>query len=138
MLLYLVFSNRLCGSHLYRPDSDPFRFVANVCRSKTPFSFILSKWVTSGYSVPGAIIAIGVLAVFITLDKWLAPVYSLMGLGTAPLVLSLSLVMLIVGYTIRFMATGFNAVEVGFEKIGTKYSEASRMLGHGMRKHFLK
>ncbi|QCJ43798.1 iron ABC transporter permease [Bacillus sp. S3] len=112
--------------------------VANICRSKTSFSYLLSKWVTSGYSVPGAIIAIGVLAVFITLDKWLAPVYSLMGLGTAPLVLSMSLFMLIAGYTIRFMATGFNAVEVGFEKVGTKYTEASRLLGHGMTKSFFK
>ncbi|MEH7123788.1 iron ABC transporter permease [Bacillus sp. JJ1773] len=112
--------------------------VANVCRKHTAGSYILAKLTTTGYSIPGAIIAIGVLAMFITLDKWLAPVYSLIGLGKAPLILSLSLVMLIVGYAIRFMATGFNAVEVGFEKIGTKYSEASRMLGLSMTKTFFK
>ena len=44
----------------------------------------------------------------------------------------------ILGYFIRFMATGFNAVEVGFEKVGSKYLEASRMLGQGMTKTFLK
>ena len=64
--------------------------------------------------------------------------FSYMGWGEAPLILSLSLIMLIVGYFIRFMATGFNAVEVGFEKVGTKYLEASRMLGQGMTKTFLK
>lgn len=112
--------------------------VANVCRKHTTGSYVLAKLTTTGYSIPGAIIAIGVLAMFITLDKWLAPVYSLIGLGRAPLILSLSLVMLIVGYAIRFMATGFNAVEVGFEKIGTKYSEASRMLGLSMTKTFFK
>lgn len=112
--------------------------VANVSRKHTAGSYILAKLTTTGYSIPGAIIAIGVLAMFITLDKWLAPVYSLIGLGKAPLILSLSLVMLIVGYAIRFMATGFNAVEVGFEKIGTKYSEASRMLGLSMTKTFFK
>ncbi|MFC5590730.1 ABC transporter permease [Sporosarcina soli] len=112
--------------------------VANVCRTHSAGSYILAKLATTGYSIPGAIIAIGVLAMFITLDQWLAPVYSSMGLGEAPLVLSLSLVMLIVGYVIRFLATGFNAVEVGFEKWGTKYSEASRMLGLSMTKTFFK
>jgi len=112
--------------------------VANVCRSHSSLSFILSKCVTSGYSIPGPIIAIGVLAMFIALDKWLAPLYSSMGLGKAPLILSLSLVMLIVGYCIRFMATGFNAIEVGFEKVGTKYAEASRMLGLGKTRTFFK
>ncbi|KAB2334787.1 iron ABC transporter permease [Cytobacillus depressus] len=112
--------------------------VANVCRTHSTGSYVLAKLTTTGYSIPGAIIAIGVLAMFITLDKWLAPVYSFMGLGNTPLILSMSLVMLIVGYTIRFMATGFNAVEVGFEKIGTKYSEASRMLGLGVTKTFFK
>ncbi|MDR7077180.1 iron(III) transport system permease protein [Neobacillus niacini] len=112
--------------------------VANVCRSHSSFSFIISKCVTSGYSIPGPIIAIGVLAIFISLDEWLAPMYFSMGLGEAPLILSLSLVMLIVGYFIRFMATGFNATEVGFEKVGTKYMEASRMLGMGVTKTFFK
>ncbi|MBA9025788.1 ABC transporter permease [Peribacillus huizhouensis] len=112
--------------------------VANVCRSHSSFSFIISKCVTSGYSIPGPIIAIGVLAIFISLDKWLAPIYSLMGLGEAPLMLSLSLIMLIVGYFIRFMATGFNAIEVGFEKVGTKYMEASRILGLGVTKTFFR
>jgi iron(III) transport system permease protein len=112
--------------------------VANITRSHSTLSFILSKCVTTGYSIPGPIIAIGVLAIFIALDGVLAPVYSNMGLGEAPLILSLSLIMLIVGYFIRFMATGFNAVEIGFEKVGTKYMEASRMLGLGVTKTFFK
>lgn len=112
--------------------------VANVSRSHSTFSFVLSKLVTSGYSIPGAIIAIGVLAMFISLDQWIAPVYAMLGQEDAPLVLSMSIMMLIVGYAIRFMATGYNAIEVGFEKIGTKYKEASRTLGHGMTKTFFK
>jgi iron(III) transport system permease protein len=112
--------------------------VANVCRKQSTFSYVLAKIVTAGYSIPGAIIAIGVLALFISLDKWLAPIYSAMGLGNAPLVLSLSITMLIFGYAIRFMATGYNAVEVGFEKMGAKFSEASRILGLGMTKTFFR
>lgn len=113
--------------------------VANACRMhNNAFSFVLAKMVTAGYSVPGAIIAIGVLALFIWLDDRLAPVYVWLGMGEAPLVLSLSLVMLVVAYVIRFMATGYNAVEAGFEKVGLKYTEASRLLGLGMTKTFFK
>jgi len=112
--------------------------VANVCRSQSAFSYTLSKIITSGYSIPGAIIAIGVLALFITLDNWLAPVYSSMGLGKAPLILSMSIAMLIFGNVIRFMATGYNAVEVGYEKMGLKFTEASRTLGLGKTRTFFK
>jgi iron(III) transport system permease protein len=112
--------------------------VSTVNRSRSVMSLLLAKGVTAGYSVPGAIIAIGVLALFIQLDQNLAPLYKQFGMNEAPLVLSLSLVMLISGYVIRFMATGYNAVEVGFEKVGMKYTEASRMLGHSRTRTFFK
>src|SRR5690606_11598829 len=81
--------------------------------------YLLAKSVTAGYSIPGAIIAIGVLSVFIMLDQWLAPFYVSLGIGKgeAPLVLSLSVSMLIAAYVVRFMATGFNALEAGYERI---------------------
>ncbi len=113
--------------------------VANTTRTlNNAYGFALAKMMTAGYSIPGAIIAIGVLSLFIGLDERLAPLYRAMGLGDSPLVLSLSLVMLVVAYIIRFMATGYNAVEAGFEKIGMKYTESSRMLGLGMTGTFFK
>lgn len=113
--------------------------VANVQRTHAnPFSRTLARVVTAGYSVPGAIIGMGVLAFFIGLDKLLAPLYRSLGLGQAPLILSMSLVMLAVAYVVRFMATGFNAIEAGFEKIGPRYMEVSRTLGYGMTRTFFK
>ncbi len=112
--------------------------VANVCRKRTVFSGLLSKWVTAGYAAPGAVIAIGILAVFIRIDGWLAPLYASLGWGERPLVLSTSLAMLLLGYVIRFTATGYNAVEAGFERIGTRYSEMSRLLLHGRTRSFFK
>lgn len=79
-------------------------------------AYVLARIMTAGYAVPGAIIAIGVLAIFIMLDERLMPIYELAGLGKGRLVLSLSLGMLITGYVIRFMATGYNALEAGYEK----------------------
>lgn len=113
--------------------------VANVQRTNaSPFTRSLARVVTAGYSVPGAIIGMGALALFIGLDKGLAPLYRSLGLGQAPLILSMSAVMLIVAYVVRFMATGFNAIEAGFEKIGPRYMEVARTLGYGMTRTFFK
>ena len=59
----------------------------------------------------------------------LNPLYIAIGKGDGVLVLSLSLVMLITGYIIRFMAIGYNALEAGYEKMPRAYSEVSRTLG---------
>lgn len=112
--------------------------VANVNRIQGVFGLMIAKIVTTGYSIPGTIVAIGVLAVFISLDRLLIPLYHLWGLGESPLVLSMSLAMLITAYVIRFMATGYNAVESGYEKIGITYREASQLLGQGKTRTFLR
>lgn len=113
--------------------------VGNVSRlMNNRFGYAIAKIMTTGYSVPGAIIAIGVLALFVRLDASLAPLYGWIGKGEAPLVLSMSLAMLVAAYIIRFTATGYNSIEAGFEKMGMKYTEASRMLGAGMTRTFFK
>ncbi len=113
--------------------------VANVYRTQANrFAQALARLITAGYSIPGAIVAVGVLVVFLEIDQQLAPLYARMGMGEAPLVLSLSLAMLLIAYVVRFMATGYNAVEAGFEKIGTRYLEVSRMLGQGITRSFFK
>lgn len=113
--------------------------TASVCRGlSSSFAYGLSRLMTAGYAVPGAIIAIGVLAVFISLDEWLDPVYTRLGYGDDVLILSLSLTMLITAYVIRFMAIGYNAVEAGYEKINRSYSEASRTLGRGQTGTFFR
>ena len=54
------------------------------------------------------------------------------------LVLSVSLVMLITAYIIRFFAIGYNSIEAGYDKIGTDFRDASRSLGVGLTKTFFK
>jgi iron(III) transport system permease protein len=112
---------------------------ANVARIRPgKFASVMTRLLLTGYSLPGAVVAIGVLTVFISLDKQLAWLYAWLGLGEAKLVLSLSIVMLIAAYVIRFLAIGFNPVEAGFEKVGTKYYESSRMLGFGITRTFFR
>lgn len=98
---------------------------------------LLPKLTILGYSIPGAVIAVAVVTAFIALDRFLAPLYQMLGVGTT-LVLSVSLTMLISAYIIRFFAIGYNSIESGYDKIGTDFRDASRLLGVGLTKTFFK
>ncbi|CCO08143.1 ABC transporter permease [Desulforamulus hydrothermalis] len=104
--------------------------IANYCRiNDHVLSKIYAKITVVGYSVPGAVIAIGILAWFIFLDNQLYGIYKMVNSNSAKLVLSTSILMLIFSYVVRFLAMGFNSIQSGFEKIGNKFFEASRTLG---------
>ncbi|MGM8213644.1 ABC transporter permease [Virgibacillus sp. W0430] len=112
--------------------------IANFARMhKSVLSKLSARVIILGYSIPGAVIAVGIITVFIKTDQLLFSFYE--AIGKEPILyLSTSLFMLISAYVIRFLAVGFNAIESGFDKIGNKYSEASRTLGHGVTKTFFK
>ncbi|WBW99812.1 ABC transporter permease [Oceanirhabdus sp. W0125-5] len=113
--------------------------VANFSRiSKSGFARICSRVITLGYSIPGSVISIGVISFFILIDKKMSWLYEIFNKGGGRLVLTTSLAMLIFAYIIRFLAVGFNTVEAGFEKVGKKYFEASRMLGMNVTQTFFK
>ncbi len=111
--------------------------IANTTRlSKGKLSIIISKGATMGYSIPGAVISIGMLLFFISLDGKLVPLYNLIGIDNS-LFLTLSFVLLVSAYLVRFLAISYNTIESGFEKVGLKFHEASRSLGKGISKTFL-
>ncbi|WP_270167656.1 ABC transporter permease [Paenibacillus sp. SYP-B4298] len=116
--------------------------IANVVRfaKRSLWGIALSRLVAMGYSIPGAVLAIGVLAVFLSLDGLLGAsgLYERLGYSPSKLVLSMSIAMLIFAYIIRFLPVGYNAVEAGFDKIGNRYTEASRMLGQSLTASFFK
>lgn len=95
--------------------------------SENKISKLYSKIVILGYSIPASIIAVTVLLTFISIDRFLKPLYAVFELKS--LFLTSSIVLLIFALTIRFMAIGFNSIESGFNKMGKKYYEASRVLG---------
>ena len=104
--------------------------IANYCRTNDHLlSKLYAKVTVLGYSIPGAIIAIGVLAWFIFLDNQLYGFYQMINTNSVKLVLSSTIAMLLFAYVIRFLAMGFNSMQAGFEKIGNRFSEASRILG---------
>ncbi|QEK13556.1 iron ABC transporter permease [Crassaminicella thermophila] len=113
--------------------------IANYCRIQEGFiSKIYSKVTAVGYSIPGAVIAVGVIVFFVNLDNRLYGFYKMIDPNSSKLVLSTSIVMLIFAYIIRFLAIGYNSIESGFEKIGKRFFEASRTLGMNVIQTFFK
>ncbi len=112
--------------------------VANNHRIYDTFlSKLFSKIIVIGYSIPGAVIAIGVIVMFIGIDRSLKTLYLSTFWISKTLVLSTSIIMLIFAYVIRFMAIGFNSIDAGFDKVGIKYFEASTLLGKSKLNTFL-
>jgi iron(III) transport system permease protein len=111
--------------------------VANFHRSnRALIGKVLTKITTLGYSIPGAIIAIAVVILFIGVDNLLYPLYLLFNPNTVKLLLTTSIMMLIFAYVLRFMAIGYNSIESNYEKIGITYTNASYVLGKGKLKTF--
>lgn len=100
--------------------------------------FIMSKLTQLGYSMPGAVIAIGTITMFVDLDGFLHPLYQYFDPNAQKLLLSTSIVMLVFAFVVRYMAIGFNSVNSAFAKVGVKYNDAARTLGIGRTKAMLK
>lgn len=102
--------------------------VANYVRTRSGLlSKIYSKVTLIGYSIPGAVVAITMILFFVDIDN------RIKGLA-----LSTSIIMLVFAYIVRFLAIGYQNIEGGFEKVGNKFTEASRILGYGVTKTFFK
>ncbi len=100
-------------------------------------SFIMSKMTQLGYSMPGAVIAVGTITVFVALDTFLNPFYQYFDPNTKKLLLSTSIAMLVFAFIVRYMAIGFNSVNSAFAKVGVLYNDAARTLGVGRTKAML-
>ena len=92
---------------------------------------IFSRFANVGYSIPSAVLAIGIITFFISVDRQIK-----IWRPEMSLVISLTSAMLIFALSIRFFTVGYQAVEAGFAKIGPIYTEASRSLGRGVTKTF--
>ena len=88
---------------------------------RTEITRAASRVALLGYSVPGAVIAVGVLTISLFVDGVLG--------GGARLILTGTALALVAAYVVRFLAVAYLPVEAGLERVGTNLTEASRMLG---------
>lgn len=87
----------------------------------------LIKVATLGYSIPGAVIAVGIIILSTSIDNYLIERFDFDGL-----LLGGTIIILCFGYTVRFLAVGLNSIESSFEKIGLNVNRASRSLNKSL------
>ena len=82
-----------------------------------------------GYAVPGTILALGILVPLAAFDNGLDDLArSYLGISTG-LLLTGSAFILVLAYTVRFMAMSLGPIDSGFKKISRNLDAASRTLG---------
>lgn len=109
-----------------------FLFVYNVRINKDTSSSVLTQIVKLGYSVPGAVVAVGILSFFSIVDKYVIDFVS------STFIISGTIVAIIFGYCVRFIAISINTFESGFSRIPNSYDDAAFIFKIGDLKTFLK
>jgi iron(III) transport system permease protein len=105
--------------------------IANAARwHKGRLGGVLTRTAMFGYALPGAVVAVGILAIVIPMED---AINALLGMWGVEAVhgrwLSGTLAMLMYGLVVRTIGVGMQAVDAGFVRIGKTYAESSRALG---------
>ncbi|HLU47930.1 MAG TPA: iron ABC transporter permease, partial [Planctomycetota bacterium] len=82
-----------------------------------------------GYAIPGGVVAVGVLIPTVWLDHRLGDLLDSLFGTTTGLLLSGTVVAVILGYQVRFMAVSLSIVESGLTRIRPSLDDAARLLG---------
>ena len=97
--------------------------------SPTPLLRLASRIAVLGYSIPGAVVAVGVFLPFVRLDRRVNAFMTAVFDTPTGLLLSGTLAALIFAYVVRFLAVALNPVESGFKRLCGNLDDTSRSLG---------
>lgn len=103
--------------------------ASGIRTSGSKAAFILARLATSGYAMPGAVIAVGIILPLSAFDHALNNVlYTWRGINVGLLITG-SVVGLIYAYIVRFIAVSYSSVNSSIEKITPNVTAAARVLG---------
>lgn len=94
---------------------------------------VAAQFASMGYALPGAVIAVGVLAPVAWLDGALAALAEWLFGHRLGLVLTGSAAAVLFAYAVRFLAVGYQTTEAALGRIPPSLDEAARSLGVTMR-----
>ena len=96
----------------------------------------LSRLVTIGYAMPGAVIAIGVLNIVNPIDGAVTDFAISLGWNGFGYLLTGTIISLVYGYTVRYMVLGFESISASVDKVKPTMEAAARTLGAGSGRIF--
>lgn len=101
--------------------------LASYTRVSSKFiKLVYGKLTLLSYAIPGSVIAIMIILFFMKIDDFFN------------LSLATTIIMLISAYVLRYLGVAYENLENGYQNIGFKYHEASRMLGNNYYKTLMK
>ncbi len=103
-------------------------FVYNARRTKSKTTDNITQVAKLGYSIPGAVIAVGILTAFSLFDNSIIYIFETYFNINPGLIVGGTIAAVVFGYTVRFIAIAINNYESGFSKIPTTYDDATKTL----------
>lgn len=106
-------------------------WAARAVRHAAPFKLanLCARVATSGYAVPGTVLAIGLLMPIMLIDGMASWVWQAIGEPAPGLLLMGTSTALVAAYVIRFLAISIGGLEAGMARIPPSLEQASRLLG---------
>jgi len=92
---------------------------------------LLARLATSGYAMPGAVIAVGVIVPLSAFDHALNNMLVAWRGSGVGLVLTGSVIGLVYAYVVRFLSVSYSSVDSSLEKVTPNVTAAARVLGAG-------
>jgi iron(III) transport system permease protein len=99
-------------------------------RDTAPAAKVAVRIATLGYSVPGAVLAVGIFSAFAWVDGHLPNWFRAMLDARPGALLQGSLVAMTAAYVVRFLAVGFGPVDSALHRVTRNIEEAAVSLGH--------
>jgi len=106
-------------------------FVRRI--SPRPSDALSSRLASTGYALPGTVLAIGVLVPLTMLDFAINDLADLLGLDGPGLILTGSVVALIFAFCVRFVAIAIGSVESSYKRISPSLDMVSLTMGQDPR-----
>lgn len=106
-------------------------WAARAVRHGSPFTLakLCARVATSGYAIPGTVLAIGLLTPLMLIDGLASWFWQLLGYADPGLLLMGTTTALVCAYVIRFLAISIGGLESGLARIPPSMEQASRLLG---------
>ena len=99
------------------------RCVANIR------SLAVLRVAALGYAIPGTVLAVGLLGPLALLDNAILDLLDWVGLGSRHGLISGSILVLVVAYTVRFLAIPLGMLETAYGRLPVSIDDAARGLG---------
>ena len=109
-----------------------FPFAFAVRRSKSALLPEVAGW---GYAIPGSVLAVGIMSLLASADRFLIWQGQLFGLSLEPIFLG-SLFGMLFAYVVRFFRPGYGALASGLRRVKQSYIESAVIMGSSRRRIF--